>query len=97
MRVSRADDAAVDEGVDGRRGLRRATDEGVVLDGICVADESQRKTIPAARDATPAVSRSGVMVNCASLGPTPRASDTARNTDSWAVHATKQSLSLVAL
>ena len=86
MRVSRADDAAVDEGVDGRRGLRRATDEGVVLDGICVADESQRKTIPAARLATPTVSRSEVRVNGASRSPNRRVGDDACGS-AFVVHA----------
>ena len=60
------------------------------VSGICVADESQRKAIPAARLATPTVSRSEVMVNCALTGPNRRVGDNARGSDSWAVHATKR-------
>ena len=58
---------------------REAARRGV--SGICVANESHWKAIPAARLATPTVSRSGVLMNCASRGRRLRASDTARNTD----------------
>ena len=47
---------------------REAARRGV--SGICVADESQRKTIPAARLALPTVAPSELMVNCPSRGPT---------------------------
>ena len=45
---------------------REAARRGV--SGICVADESQRKTIPAARHRLATVPRSEVMVNCALTG-----------------------------
>ena len=47
---------------------REAARRGV--SGILVANESQRKTIPAARLALPTVAPSELMVNCPSRGPT---------------------------
>ena len=74
-----------------REGLncsREAARRGV--SGILVANESQRKTIPAARHRLATVSRSEVMVNCALTGPNRRVGDNARGSDLWAVHATKR-------
>ena len=54
-----------------REGLncsREAARRGV--SGICVADESHWKAIPAARLALPTVAPSELMVNCPSRGPT---------------------------
>ena len=60
------------------------------VSGICVADESQRKAIPAARLATPTVSRSEVMVNGASRGLKPPRGRHCAWLRLWAVHATKR-------
>ena len=53
------------------------------VSGILVANESQRKPIPAARHRLATVSRSEVMVNCALTGPNRRVGGNARGSDLW--------------
>ena len=55
------------------RGMPNRSREAVrtSVSGICVADESQRKTIPAARHRLATVLRSETVVNCPSKRPKP--------------------------
>ena len=66
-------------------------DGTTIVSGICVADESQWKTTPGARHATPTVAQQSNGQFSRASGLNRRDSDDARASDSWAVHATKSS------